>query len=407
MTTQSPSEVRPQASWPQWADCPQRYFVNYQKYLAQGGLVRPEDVAGFVAESKNKADMARFYFFCLAFDQLVKEGVTGDIAELGVYKGSTASLLANFARRLGSIAYLLDTYEGFDRRDLVGIDETARLESFQDTSLAAVRALVGEDSVRFVQGHFPATASQLPPDGSYCLVHLDCDLYAPMASALEYFYSKLVPGGFLIVHDYSSLHWSGAEKAVDEFFADKTEAVVPLPDSSGSVTIRKARPAGSAGNWLVRKRRTLLGPDWSEAGHGKLAGLLDAGWSGPEAWGVWGVGESHTLLLPVPDDPAADLVLDLDVAAGLVQSRPDQTIDVVVLGETLATWRFTLQQNRGVRRLIIPATLIDSRNTGRPVVTITLHPHSVRRNCDFIPGSSDTRSVGLGLHRLRIATRAA
>jgi O-methyltransferase len=60
-----------------------------------------------------------------------------------------------------------------------------------------------------------------------------------MKAALEYFYPRLVPGGFFILHDYSSLYWDGAEKAIDEFLADKPERVMPIPDKSGTVVVRK------------------------------------------------------------------------------------------------------------------------------------------------------------------------
>ena len=102
------------------------------------------------------------------------------------------------ARKLGRTAYILDTFTGFDPADVVGIDASVNATDFRDTSLEAVRALVGEDNVRYVNGRFPQSAGQLPSGGRYCLVHIDCDLYAPILSALQYFYPRVVPGGFLI-----------------------------------------------------------------------------------------------------------------------------------------------------------------------------------------------------------------
>ena len=43
------------------------------------------------------------------------------------------------------------------------------------------------------------------------------------------------------MHDYTSLYWEGVEKAVEEFFADKVESVIPIPDMSGTVAVRKAK----------------------------------------------------------------------------------------------------------------------------------------------------------------------
>lgn len=231
-------------SWPARyrADPPQRYTQNWHRYLAQGGALRPLDlVEKYVAGNQdNRADMARFFLFCLVCDQMEKEGLRGDLAELGVYKGNTAALLAWLARRIGTTAYLFDTFGGFAPGDLRGIDADKRMQ-FADTSLAAVRALVGEANVRFVVGHFPATAAAIPEGCRFALVHLDCDLYEPLRAALAYFYPRMLPGGFLLMHDYSSLHWNGAERAIDEFFADKAEYIIPVPDGAGTVIVRKSR----------------------------------------------------------------------------------------------------------------------------------------------------------------------
>ena len=174
--------------WPYRADPPGRYWTSYHVYQERGGQVRLEDdIRGFTAGGVNDGDISRFYFFCVAFDQLMKEGVTGDIAELGTYKGHTATLLAKMARRMGSTAWLLDTFEGFNEADLTGPDAGQKAQ-FADTSIEAVRTLVGIENVRYVKGYFPDSAAQMPDDLRFALVHIDCDLYLPISHALRYFY---------------------------------------------------------------------------------------------------------------------------------------------------------------------------------------------------------------------------
>ncbi|MGH7042338.1 MAG: TylF/MycF/NovP-related O-methyltransferase, partial [Acetobacteraceae bacterium] len=344
--------------WPYRADPPQRYSGNYARYRAGGGLVHPHaDAHGFLAaEPGNRGDMGRFYFFSLVLDQLAKEGLEGDLAELGVYRGSTAVLIATIARRLGRTAFLMDTFAGFPAQDLQGIDADKQ-PGFADTSVEAVRALVGTANTRFIKGYFPDTATELPANGRYCLVHIDCDLYAPIRAALDYFYPRLVPGGFLVVHDYSSLHWNGAERAVDEFFADKVECPVPLTDGAGSVVIRKARDAKRAAEGALTRRRALIGQDWTSAAGPHLSELLVSGWSAPESWGVWGVGAAHELLL-YPDLPlAGDIGLDADVHVPLVGARMAQAVTVHAGGTQVGRWEFGPQENRAVRRVVIPRTL--------------------------------------------------
>lgn len=220
---------------------PERYSNNYSVYLQHGGSMDHNELRGYVKgnNENNCGDLARYYFLRLVADQILKEGLRGDVAELGVYRGNTAFLLARIARQLASTAYLLDTYEGFPQQDLMGID-SGKSVSYRNTSLSAVRSLVGNENVRFIQGRFPDSVTQMPDNLLFSLVHLDCDLYAPFHAALRYFYPRLIPGGFLVMHDYSSLScWNGPEKAVDEFFADKPEKVIPIPDKSGTAAVRK------------------------------------------------------------------------------------------------------------------------------------------------------------------------
>jgi hypothetical protein len=386
------------AAWPYRADPPQRYWGNYGRYIQRGGLVDlEEDIQGFVAGG-NVGDISRFYFFCLVFDQIRKDGLEGDLAELGVYRGQTAGLIARMARRLGRTAFLLDTFEGFDQSDLGGIDADKEIQ-FTDTSLEAVKAAVGEDSVKFVKGHFPGTATEIP-ETSFCLAHIDCDLYAPILSSLEYFYPRLVPGGFLIIHDYSSLAWDGAERAVDTFFADKPEAIIPLTDGAGSVVIRRARQPNSQPAPVAQKRLALFPDHWTPAGQGQLADDLVEGWGGQEAWGVWGIGSQHKLRLYLPERPDDDFFLDIDVHAPLSPGNPEHRVDVSVDGRDLGTLIFNSSENRGVRSIAIPRDIVPAGTV--PSITVQFRPHQTVRPVDHNPAGGDFRELGLALHRIRL-----
>jgi hypothetical protein len=396
------ADTKPQEQagpWPYHSVRPQRYASQSRRYLAAGGTVRlHEDVAGFVAGNTNIGDMARFYTFCLVQDQLAKEDIAGEIAEIGVYRGHTATLLAKTARRLGKTLYLFDTFEGFDERDVTGIDAGKRL-LFSDTSLGAVRTLVGEDSVRYVQGYFPQTASAVPDDAAFALVHIDCDLYAPITSALEFFYPRMSPGGFMLIHDYSSLGWDGAERAVDEFLADKPEGLIPMPDSAGTAAFRKAKPPGT-GDWYARKRATLLRQGWIEAAGNHLASLLDDGWSTPETWGKWGIDERHEMSLYFAEPPATDLNLEIECQVVLIGARQEMQVDVFLEQAHVACWDFTKQRNNAVRSLLIPADLVAAR---LPRLRISFAPRSVVAPMDLDPTKTDWRKLGLGVRRMRLA----
>jgi hypothetical protein len=404
------SEDNPQPqrdkSWSFISGPPQRYTVNYRQYSVRGGQVRPlEDILGFAPDAlvKGGGDFVRFWFFCLLFDQIQKEGIAGDMAELGVYQGRTAAVLATMARRLKRELYLFDTFEGFSDSDFKGIDSGQRGAQFDDTSLEAVQAHVskahtGHDCVRYVKGYFPESATKVDPNLRYSLVHIDCDLYAPIRAALQYFYTRVVPGGFIIVHDYSSLAWAGAEKAVDEFFADKVESIIPLPDSAGSVVVRKARRADRNDNWRTRQIKALASGEWIEARNDALGPVLSAGWSNPENWGVWGVGPMHEIELG-SFEHRGDIVIDADVHAFLPNQQAEQLVAVEFDNQVLVNWAFTADANRGVRSVRVPSSrAFDSKKP----VNIKIQ-FAVRKPFDRAQG---LRQIGIALHRLRVSVCA-
>lgn len=189
----------------------------------------------------NAGDVPRLVFLLQNARQVMAENVAGHFAELGVHKGHSAKLLAEVLAQHGAERhiYLFDTFEGFDVRDLRGVDATVpRL--FGDTSLETVREMVGHPELcKFYPGYFPKSAESIPTQAAFAFVHLDCDLYQPMAAALAFFYPRLSKGAVLMIHDYSSGHWPGVADAVSEFLEDKPERVVLMPDKSGTAVLRK------------------------------------------------------------------------------------------------------------------------------------------------------------------------
>jgi hypothetical protein len=191
--------------------------------------------------ANNAGDIGRFYALVFNIKQIMAENVAGDFAELGVYRGNSAAALAHFARQCGRQTFLFDTFEGFDRRDIAGLDQRKGSE-FADTSLDLVRSVVGDnDDVHYVKGYFPASVTDDIRSCRFAVVHLDCDLHDPTKAGLEFFYPRLSPGGLLILHDYSSLFWKGCKTAIDDFVAGIPEPLVLIPDKSGTAMLRKNR----------------------------------------------------------------------------------------------------------------------------------------------------------------------
>jgi O-methyltransferase len=181
-------------------------------------------------------DYFRYATLGLALERVRAEGIGGALAEVGVWRGETSAFLHRLApgRRL----YLFDTFAGFDAKDLpAGASDTR----FRDTSAEAVRTRVGvSENVVLVPGHVPATLERAA-DERFAMVLLDLDVYEPTRASLEFFYPRLEPGAYLVMHDYnnSESEWA-CKRAFDAFLADKPERLVELGDVWGSALIRKA-----------------------------------------------------------------------------------------------------------------------------------------------------------------------
>lgn len=147
----------------------------------------------------------------------------GDFAEVGVYKGASAKLIAEVKGPKN--LHLFDTFEGLppDSEHDAGVHR----ENQYASSLESVREyLKGYSNLHFHQGVFPESARNLP-ETQYAFAHFDVDLYDGTLACLRYFYPRMIPGGIMLSHDYGLL--SGVEKAFREFFADKPEPIIEQP----------------------------------------------------------------------------------------------------------------------------------------------------------------------------------
>jgi O-methyltransferase len=167
--------------------------------------------------------------------QLARNAATldGSFAEIGVYRGGTAKLLAHVADDHGRKLHLFDTFAGMPHADPER--ELHAAGYFAGTSLAAVQRLVERHvSPVFHPGLFPDTAA--PVEGEmFSLVHVDVDVAPSVEACCAFFYPRMVPGGVMVFDDYGFTSCPGAKLATDAFFADKPEPVLHLVTSQAVV----------------------------------------------------------------------------------------------------------------------------------------------------------------------------
>ena len=186
-------------------------------------------------------DGNRVLNFHFALD-LVGRLKEGHYAELGTYRGMTASLI--WERKAPSAKfYCFDTFEGFDERDLTDqrLDMGAESSKFRNTSVEHVQKKVAggpDDDLVFRVGYFPQTFEGLENE-RFRFVHIDMDLAKPIEDALETFWPRMVDGGMILVHDYKSARYPMAGETVDAFFAKRGITVWPLSDRLGTSLVIK------------------------------------------------------------------------------------------------------------------------------------------------------------------------
>jgi len=166
----------------------------------------------------------------------------GSLAELGVYQGQSSALLSFYGQKFGRKVYMADTFQGFAKEQFEQEADKSegKLAAFKDVTLEGVKKIVGDyEGNRWVVGMFPDSVTNEMREDIYAFVSIDCDIYAPIIEGLKFFWPRMVPGGMIFIHDYSSGYWPGSTQAVDEFCASEGVAGCQLPDMAGSYVLTK------------------------------------------------------------------------------------------------------------------------------------------------------------------------
>lgn len=169
---------------------------------------------------------------CFMLYQCLKQtgNLEGDVAEVGVYRGRSAKVIALTAEKQNKHAYLFDTFTGMPEVDPEK-DNLYRKGTFSDTSLAEVQEFLADcKKVTICPGFFPDTAEPVR-DRKFSFAHIDVDIYRSVLDCCQFFYPRLVRGGMMVFDDPGFADCAGAKIAVDEFFGDKKEFPIHLATS--------------------------------------------------------------------------------------------------------------------------------------------------------------------------------
>ncbi|HVX49085.1 MAG TPA: TylF/MycF/NovP-related O-methyltransferase [Chitinophagaceae bacterium] len=188
---------------------------------------------------KTYFDYVRLSTLEMVSSQIKEQNIPGSIAEVGVFRGDFAKFINQYFP--DRTFYLFDTFEGFDDRDIATEKNNAFSEGDQDFSNTSVEIVLKKMPNPGVclpkKGYFPETAKDI--NDRFVFVSLDTDLFAPIYEGLNFFYPRLVKGGYIFVHDFNNDAYKGARKAVEQFCAEQHVGYVPIPDICGTCIITK------------------------------------------------------------------------------------------------------------------------------------------------------------------------
>lgn len=199
----------------------------------------------FFSDTEYNSDYFRYRTFEFIADNIIKNGIKGEIAELGVFRGAFSALLNyKFSDRK---IYLFDTFEGFNDAEAKNeVDAGRCVDDFisyhKDTSIDRMLGnLPYPDQAIVCQGFFPASVTEDAKRQTYAFVSLDVDFEESTYEGLKFFYPRLAEGGYIFIHDYNTYFLEGISVAVARYedYIDERLKVVPIADRAGTLIVLK------------------------------------------------------------------------------------------------------------------------------------------------------------------------
>lgn len=154
---------------------------------------------------------------------VLKNGITGDVVEMGCYEGTSALFEARLMEQItpDKKLWLYDSFEGLP--DKTVNDMSAAGELFVGGALKASKARLERN---FHKANLPLPevkrawfyeldAEDLPDQ--ICFAFLDGDFYESIMDCFKLIWPKLTDGAVVVVDDYQNGALPGVAKAVDEW----------------------------------------------------------------------------------------------------------------------------------------------------------------------------------------------
>lgn len=129
----------------------------------------------------------------------------GDFVELGVFKGFTSSVLAQYLdfAKVPKTWYLYDTFTGIPDEDL-NKGWTNAYANMGMSYEAVVERFAAYPNIKVIKGRVPDIFDEVCPE-RVAFMHIDLNSAKAEVAALDRLYDRVVPGGLIVFDDFG---WS-------------------------------------------------------------------------------------------------------------------------------------------------------------------------------------------------------
>lgn len=212
-----------------------KFYINTLRERDKG-LIKPwlsKNYTNLFLQSQLRLSRERAYVLLEIVNYI--KGLEGNFAELGVYRGSTAYLIASQLEPIyGKKLYLFDTFYGTPATSVD--DNYKRQGKYSDVDINKVKDFLKlfQEFTIYCQGIIPDTLEAIKNE-KLCFVHIHLNIYQSTQAAIELLYDKVVPGGIILIEDYGLKSCAGVKKAIDQFVKIKNIKVIHLPTGQGMI----------------------------------------------------------------------------------------------------------------------------------------------------------------------------
>lgn len=175
----------------------------------------------------------RCYVACWAARNAVN--LEGDFVECGVNRGGMPRAIMEYVdfNSLDKKFWLLDTYRGFDKKQLTEAQlNQLDFDYYDDCYESVCQTFKLFPGAKIVRGTVPDTLSEVTSD-KVSYLSIDMNIPQPEIAAAEYFWDKLVPGAVVLLDDYNWPKCKDQKQAFDDFAKKRNIEVLSMPTGQG------------------------------------------------------------------------------------------------------------------------------------------------------------------------------